>query len=148
MSTSPNIFIVDDDMIYQFTAGKTIESIKCGATISIFPNGEKAINFLAENVDNAKELPDIIFLDINMPVMDGWQFLEAYNKLKQLFCKKIIIYMVSSSSDREDIEKSRDFFGVDDYIVKPILRDRYKEIVDLFNFSGASQSLQSSLQHR
>ena len=124
-----NICIIDDDTIYQFTAKKTIEAINFDGNILSFFNGEEAINFLTKNGLEARVLPDIIFLDINMPVMDGWQFLDAFNKLKTTICKPIRIYMVSSSVDVDDIRKSKEQYGVNDYIVKPIHRDRFKEIL-------------------
>jgi response regulator of citrate/malate metabolism len=124
-----NICIVDDDTIYQFTAKKTIEAINFAGNVSSFFNGEDAMNFIKENYSEASALPDIIFLDINMPVMNGWQFLEAFNEVKADLCKPIHIYMVSSSVDLNDIRKSKEYYGVHDYIVKPIHRDRFKEIL-------------------
>ncbi|MEQ3661433.1 MAG: response regulator [Flavobacterium sp.] len=124
------ICIVDDDEIYQFVARKTIEQINCVKKILMHSDGEQAINFLIDNIANSVELPDVIFLDINMPIMDGWGFLAEYVKLKPHIGKKITIYMVTSSVDPADIKRAKQISEVSDYIVKPITYDKIKSVVD------------------
>ncbi len=127
-----NIYLVDDDRIYQFTARKTIESIEAINNISVFSNGEDAINFLQQHSTATDELPDIIFLDINMPVMDGWEFLEAFNNVRQTLSKPATIFMVSSSVDESDIRRSKEFSFVSRYINKPISREKFEELLQPF----------------
>lgn len=122
-----NIFLVDDDHIYQFTAKKTLESMGLTEQVSIFPDGEKAIGFIKQHLANPGKLPDIIFLDINMPVMDGWQFVDEFQQLT--FPKKIAIYMVSSSVDEGDMMRSKQYKVVDDYIIKPVGRTRFEQLL-------------------
>jgi CheY-like chemotaxis protein len=86
--------------------------------------------FLVNNVANNENLPDIIFLDINMPVMDGWHFLEEYIKLKPRIGKVITIYMISTSVDPEDIERAKKIREVSDYIVKPVMPGMLKGIIE------------------
>ena len=86
----------------------------------LFSDGEEALEFMVDNLHNNDELPDIIFLDINMPIMDGFQFMEEYVKIKPELNKKITIYMVSSSVDAVDIERARGISDISDYIIKPI----------------------------
>ena len=76
------------------------------------------------------EQPDVILLDINMPVMDGWDFLEWFKEYKSHFPKPISIFMVSSSIDRRDIEKAKSYAEVKDYISKPLTDRSFFEIVD------------------
>lgn len=102
-----NICIVDDDKIYQFTAKKIVESIGFSTKIQSFYNGEDALLYLKENLSQKENLPDIIFLDINMPVKGGWHFLDDYISIQHQIPKKIIIYMVSSSVDDYDIKKQK-----------------------------------------
>ena len=120
MSNQYNICIIDDDDIYQYTITKILQSLKLNKKIIAFSDGEEALDFLIANLYNDDELPDVIFLDINMPIMDGFQFMEEYVKLKPKWNKKITIYMVSSSVDPVDIEKAKNISEISDYIIKPI----------------------------
>lgn len=131
MNNNPiNICIVDDDDIYQFTAIKTLESLQLSKKIIVFSDGEEAINFMLDNLDKEQELPDVIFLDINMPIMDGFQFMEEYVKIKPNLEKKITIYMVSSSVDPVDVEKAKNISDISDYIIKPIKPGELKSIIE------------------
>ncbi len=128
----PIVCIIDDDKLYQFTIQKAIEKTgKASQTIS-FPNGLEAISFLKNHLSKVDKIPDIILLDVNMPVMNGWQFLNEYLSLENQIAKKPIIYVVTSSIDNADMIKVKSFEGVKDFVVKPILRDRLLEILEDF----------------
>ena len=125
--------IVDDDFIYRFAMVKTLESIKLPINTMLFSDGEQAINFILDNLNQENTFPDVIFLDIDMPIMDGFQFMEEYIKIKPRVGKKITIYMVSSSLDPVDIGRAQKISAISDYIVKPIGLVRLKTIIeDLF----------------
>ncbi|HEY0743023.1 MAG TPA: response regulator [Chryseosolibacter sp.] len=126
---APIIALVDDDKIFQLTASKTLKSTAITDTILQFENGEQALRFLRDHTTSPESLPDYIFLDINMPMIDGWMFLEDYESLKQKFSKSINIYMVSSSIDTRDIERARRNANVKDYIVKPVTREKFLELL-------------------
>lgn len=130
MNTPVNICIVDDDDIYQFTVIKTLELLEFEKNIQVFSDGEEALEFLLNNLDKNDELPDVIFLDINMPIMDGYQFMEEYVKIKSKLGKKTVIYMVSSSVDPVDIEKAKRISDISDYIIKPIEPGKLKSIME------------------
>lgn len=122
MKKLDSVCVIDDDVVYQFLAKEEIEYTNLVEKIMFFGDGEKAISFISETLDNEEieKLPDIIFLDINMSVMDGWEFLEAYTALKPRIGKNIIIYMVSSSTDMRDVDRARSISEVSDYIIKPV----------------------------
>ena len=122
--------IVDDDSIYRFTMVKALESTKVPMEIMAFSDGEEAIDFMLDNLDQDSVFPDVIFLDIDMPIMDGFQFMEEYIKIKPRVGKKITIYMVSSSLDPVDIERAKKISAISDYIVKPISLNRLKTIIE------------------
>lgn len=135
MSNSLNVCIVDDDDIYQFTMVKTLKSLRLAENIMTFSDGEEALDFMLDNLHNDKELPDVIFLDIDMPIMDGFQFMEEYVKLKPSLGKKITIYMVSSSVDPVDIERAKKISEIADYMVKPITHNQLRNIVEELGLS-------------
>jgi len=128
-----NIFLVDDDNIYQFTAKKTLESMGLSKQVSIFPDGEKALQYIKDHLSEQGSLPDIIFLDINMPVMDGWEFVDAFQQLN--LPKKIALYMVSSSVDENDMKRSKNYGVIDDYIIKPVGRTRFEQLLSMLQNS-------------
>jgi two-component system, chemotaxis family, chemotaxis protein CheY len=129
MDNSPIIALVDDDKIFQFTASKTIKSTDLTDKILQFENGEDALKFLKENKSDSSSLPDYIFLDINMPFVDGWMFLDDFVQLKSKLAKPMTIYMVSSSIDPRDINRAKGHSEVSDYVIKPVTRERFIELL-------------------
>jgi CheY-like chemotaxis protein len=129
MRDSFSICIIDDDMIYQFITKRIFETKDYIKKVLAFADGEQAIQFFADNLHNVTALPDIIFLDINMPIMDGWQFMSAYATLKAQINKKITIYIVSSSVDVVDLEKVKEFEDIIGYLTKPVTPERFIEAI-------------------
>jgi two-component system, chemotaxis family, chemotaxis protein CheY len=128
-ATPLTVCLIDDDAIYQFMAKKIIELVNPEQRVISFSNGQHAINYFNQPRLASDELPDIIFLDINMPVMDGWDFLEAYTQVHHHLQKPIEIYMVSSSVNETDLNRSRSYNIVKDYIIKPLDREMMTEIL-------------------
>ncbi|TDN95140.1 CheY-like chemotaxis protein [Salegentibacter sp. 24] len=124
--------IIDDDKIYVNLVKKIIEIKKLSENLLIFKNGMEALDHFKLILENATEekLPDIIFLDINMPIMDGWEFLNEFIKIKNNFEKKITLYVVSSSIDPRDLERAKSFNLVTDYLIKPIELKKFEKIFD------------------
>ncbi len=122
--TKLNVLLVDDDSIYQFIARKTLEATGLAAKINVCSNGEEAYRFLEDNQENVNELPDVILLDVNMPVMNGWEFLHAFKNLQSPAIKHIPIFLVTSSVNDADINYSQQFSNVQDYIVKPLVKEK------------------------
>jgi CheY-like chemotaxis protein len=132
METSQrSVFLIDDDNIYQYTAKILLESTGLARKIQSFYNGKEALRYfqLPEN-QQPENLPDVIFLDINMPIMNGWEFLEEYDTLRAALPKQIVLYVVSSSVDSSDMEKSRSYGAVTDYLIKPVNRNQYREVME------------------
>lgn len=129
MKVIDNLCIIDDDKIFQILTKAVIEKTRLVQKIKIFSNGKTAIEFLSTMHDQPDELPEIILLDLNMPILDGWGFLEEYLLLKPRIGKKILIYIVSSSIDPEDIEKARTISEVTDYIIKPVTQEKFINLI-------------------
>ncbi|AXT60991.1 response regulator [Aquimarina sp. AD10] len=126
--------IIDDDPIFIFGIKKIMELIGFSKSFMIFHNGKEALNNLKAIVSQEEKLPDVILLDLNMPILDGWQFLEEFIKVP---CKKkIIIYIVSSSVDPEDVLRAESYQEVSDYIVKPVSVQKLKEILNDIQKAG------------
>lgn len=115
------IWIIDDDYIYQTIIKKLIQKTGIFSAHSSFSNGKEAIITLKNTLDeDTMYLPDIILLDINMPIMDGWEFMEEIKKMKSRINNQIKIYIVSSSIAIEDKNKSKTYSDIVGYIPKPI----------------------------
>ncbi len=110
--------IIDDDPIFVFGTKKILQTAHFSEDIIVYNNGAEALNNLKTIISKGEKLPDVILLDINMPIMDGWQFLESFSKIKT--AEKVHIYIVSSSQDPEDIERARNHKAVDSYVIKPV----------------------------
>ncbi len=125
--------IIDDDKIYVNLVKKIIEIKKLSENLLIYKNGKEALDYfkdIMENVTDEDKLPDIIFLDLNMPVMDGWEFLNEFIKIKNSLNKKITLYVVSSSIDPRDLERAKSFNLVTDYLIKPIELKKFEKIFE------------------
>ncbi|UPT65426.1 MAG: response regulator [Sphingobacteriales bacterium JAD_PAG50586_3] len=123
------LYLVDDDSLFKFLTQRVIQDTDLVDKVEVFSNGLEAINHLNEIKETPAQLPDVILLDIDMPVMDGWGFLEEYGKLLPELDRKITTYIVSSSNDPADISRSKTFAEVKDFIIKPITKQKFIEMV-------------------
>ena len=123
------IYLIDDDETFRFLTKDIIASTNIPVKIKEFEYGKKALEQLEKNAKNPDKLPDVIFIDLYMPVMDGWQFLEEYASIINKLQKKIRLYFFSSSISPHDIEKARLLKLITDFIIKPIDDHKFLDIV-------------------
>ncbi len=129
MTNSPlvdkkNILLVDDDSIANFLIEKIVQSTGLARNISKAMNGKEALQFFTEEND----LPEVILLDLNMPIMNGFEFLQAFKKLEPEKKANVLIILVTSSSNPSDMEKAKSL-GIRYYLTKPISADIIKSIM-------------------
>ena len=128
MADAKIVSIVDDDAMVHFTIKKMLQFKVDPKDIMTFMDGEAVYQYLKENAADAAMIPDIMFLDLNMPFMDGWEFLNNYASLKSQLAKEITIYVLSSSVSDLDILTAKTNPNVKDYIHKPISKSKLEEV--------------------
>jgi CheY-like chemotaxis protein len=131
------ILIVDDDQVNNFVLKNIIQRAYPDALISIERDGRSALRFLNELDQNRKAFPGILLLDINMPIMSGFEFLDEYHK--RFLNKEVSIYMVSSSISKFDQQKANSYSNVHGYITKPLVNQNIIFIVDEYLYSNKSK---------
>lgn len=122
-------YIIDDDKLTVKLMSILISKNKFCEEIQSFNNAQSAIAKLKENWNDNEILPDAILLDLNMPVMDGWQFLDEFILLP--IKKEISIFIMTSSIDPADIEMAKKYVVIKDYIMKPITAQKLNELCAL-----------------
>lgn len=122
-----NILLIDDSDIDNYISKSVISKLNICDNITIINSGVKALEYLQQQ---ETIFPDIIFLDIRMPVIDGFEFLHQFEQIfhpESLNCK---IYMLSSSSSPNDMARSKDFAIIQDYINKPLHSTKLQKLFD------------------
>ena len=133
MSESKCILVVDDDQTTVLLTRLFLESMSL-TDVHSSSNGQEAIDFISEHCKaqlEKKVCPDIVLLDLNMPVMDGFEFLEAYSKATDLAKEKISIVILTSSDSKRDRDRIKEYnVEVSGYIVKPLTEEKIKPFLD------------------
>ena len=132
IETKPvHILLIDDDEINNFISIKLIKKALSNAEISSCLNGKLAIDELTEMQKNSPEkLPDFILLDINMPIMNGWEFLDEYKRLNIDTTGKSKIFIISSSVFSNDISRAKSYPLVKNFISKPLSVEKIREMLE------------------
>jgi CheY-like chemotaxis protein len=125
------ILLVDDDEATNFFHQIIIEQAGCTEHVEVATNGKKAIEFLTRERKN-NCTPDIIFLDINMPVMNGWEFLDAYEKLDAAQKSKIVLVMLTASINPDDMQKAEKRESISGFRNKPLSVEMLNEIIQTY----------------
>ncbi|MFC0518205.1 response regulator [Mucilaginibacter angelicae] len=120
--------MIDDDQMFTYLLSRQMKLIDFCETVLIFNNGEEALKYLRPIIESPETLPSVILLDINMPVLDGWQFLDEFTKFN--IRKKITVYIVSSSIDQADHIKAGAYKQVSNFYVKPITKEHLISMLD------------------
>lgn len=116
--------VVDDDVIFQRIIKITLIKYPAFKHVSYYSQGKSLLKYLIDNVNDFSNLPDVLFLDLNMPGFDGWDVLDALQKFYSSLCKKIAVYVVSASIMERDKTRAMTYSFVTEFIVKPLGKDK------------------------
>jgi CheY-like chemotaxis protein len=129
-----NILLVDDDNDSNFFHERLLNQLACAENIYTAKDGRQALDFLLVQTEEKKAAPSIIFLDLNMPRMDGWEFLEEYQKLNELQHSKTVLIILTASLNPHDLEKAMSYTFVKGFKSKYLDKDGLHQIlVEHFN---------------
>lgn len=121
------IWIVDDDKIFRYTSERYLREINPDLQVTAFEDAEEALAALRQQAKD--NFPEVIFVDLNLPVFDGWDFLESLSEEPLQNLKQIRFYVVSSSVDQRDRERTAEYDFVSGYMVKPLDISDFREII-------------------
>ncbi|MBC5992464.1 response regulator [Pontibacter cellulosilyticus] len=125
------IYSIDDDHINNFLTERVLQEAGLPSLTRSYASAEVALADIVQT--SREELPDIVFLDLNMPAMNGWQFLEALEPYKEKILGKSHIYILTSSLDTSDVKKSEDYELIDGFIHKPLTVEDVQVVLDEMN---------------
>ena len=125
------ILLVDDDEPTNFLNKLILEEIDCAKTIQVADNGMSALNYLkkTDGESNDCPCPDLIFLDINMPAMNGWEFLERYTQLEEHRKANVVVVMLTTSLNPDDRARASKFSDVSGFETKPLTAEKLENIL-------------------
>lgn len=131
MSTKRSICIIDDDKVYTFGIKKILKNLLPDDTVTTYQNGKEALEQLKNIQATNQEMPDFILLDIDMPEMNGWDFLKEFEGVRNSANKSIEIFVISSriESGKESVYQIEWDNKVASFIPKPLDATRLKELL-------------------
>lgn len=122
------VMLVDDNDTDNFISKRIIEITKFAKEVEIKNSGKSALEYLEQNKDNPEKLPSLIFLDINMPIVDGFVFLYEFEKFSETVRDKCKVIILSSSDNKRDIDKIVNNDHVIKFITKPLTEGALTDI--------------------
>lgn len=122
------VMLVDDNDTDNFISKRIIEITKFANRVEVKNSGKSALDYLSENQDNIDELPNLIFLDINMPIVDGFVFLYEFEKFNDVIKDKCKVIILSSSDNKRDIDKIVNNNHVIKFVTKPLTETALEEV--------------------
>jgi len=125
------LYVIDDDRHFIYGLDKGLKINNYCDEVAFFDDPMDALKEIEENIQKNESIPDFLFLDIKMPLIDGWEFLKRLKPLQEKCAKKIKIFMVSSSVQGSDMEKAMSYFEVENYLTKPLTREMIRHVFEL-----------------
>lgn len=131
------ILLIDDDEPTNFITQMLIEEAGCAEHVQVVQSGQAALNYLTNSeqfsCDNKDfPRPDLIFLDINMPAMNGWEFLAKYHELEKEHKGEIIMVMLTTSLNPDDQSKADEMHEISGFETKPLTAEKLRAILNKY----------------
>lgn len=123
MPTYKRVLLIEDDPITLLVCERIIKLTDFADEVITTNNGQEGLDYISESLENKSELPEIVFLDINMPVVNGWEFLDAFGEMIDRLPSVPNIYILSSTVDPEDEKKAVSYPYVKQFVSKPLTKD-------------------------
>jgi len=123
------ILLIDDDESTNFLNELVIKHVDCTEKVVVVQSGREGLNYLRSIHNGQHPQPELIFLDINMPAMNGWEFLEEYGKLDELEKGKVILVMLTTSNNPDDQAKAQTINKIQDFHNKPLTAQMLQKIL-------------------
>lgn len=130
-----NLWIIDNDPMVSFYIKRLTELGALADIITIYDSPRGAVDYLLLHKTSLEHLPDIILLDIYMPEMDGWEFIQEFQKIRDKLSKTVEIHIITSSNHPKDITRAKTFPEVKSYLQKPVTLEALQEVVSHYNMA-------------
>lgn len=121
------VVIIDDDDIFLFLCTKALQNVGHTEDVKKFTNSQKGLEYLLNDISEA-DFPTLLMIDINMPLVNGWEIIETLEKKKPKLIQRCKIFILSSSIDTRDKEKALSYKTVEGFIIKPVSETYLREI--------------------
>ncbi|SEL47582.1 Response regulator receiver domain-containing protein [Aquimarina amphilecti] len=124
------VLLIDDDKATNFFNQRVVTKHNSFDNVNTVQSGKAALEYLSKVENKEAVKPDLIFLDINMPAMNGWEFLVEFAKLNKITTEGIKVILLSTSSNPDDVNESIKNHSVDDFINKPLSLDLLDNVIE------------------
>lgn len=121
------IMLIDDSETDNFIHTRRLNKMEVADLVVVRKNGREGLSYLQELADCPR--PDLLFLDINMPVMDGWEFLDEYEKLAEEYRARVTIVMLTSSVGDTDHSRAGTYRAINGNVAKPLTESKIRDIM-------------------
>ncbi len=130
MKNLESICIIDDDHIFVYGVKRLINEVELSDNLLVYENPVDALEEIQAMASEEKPLPKVIFLDLNMPMMTGWEFLDEYIKIDHKDTHRTWVYIMSSSVNPKDLMRINNYSIVKNYILKPVTAEDLENILE------------------
>ena len=141
MKKLKSVLLIDDDEVTNYINTLILNKADCFEEIHAYRDGRAALNFLSELIEKKRPLPEILLLDVNMPKMSGWEFMEEYGQLDRKHLERTMVIMLSMSLNPDDQLKLVEYDLVKGFKSKPLSVEIIQELVEEYQLNENSRQV-------